>query len=326
MSARTDWVRQADLLSLRIFLSAIEDGQIGLAASREHLVASAATKRIQELENLAGVQLLVRTAKGVKASAAGEVLAAHARTVFATLEAAQADMSRFANGDRGIVIVGSLRWVIRANLAQEIASFGRSHPGVSVRLREEPGTPVVLQSLAQGAIDVAVIIQLPGLDTTGADLACFRRDQLVAVLPEGHALEGRTSLRFHELLDDEFIGFAPPAPLMPALHKIAQGIGREIKVKFAAQSVEVAYSFVRAGLGVAIMPMCTLPPDIESVTAVPVDEAWAQCDMCIATARGRPLKPPVEAFIAHLRSGLEAMAAPKAITSRMEKSTFSMIN
>lgn len=295
-----DWVRQVDLLTLRIFLSAIEGGQIGLAAAREHIVASAATKRIQELENLAGVQLLVRTPKGVHASAAGEVLAAHARAIFGTLDAAHADISKFARGDRGTVIVGSLRWVIRAHLAQEIASFGRTHPGVSVQLREESGTPVVLQSLAQGAIDVAVIIELPGLDTRDVDLVRFRNDQLVAVLPEGHWLATRSQLAFRELLDEELIGFAPPAPLTPALQQIAREMGCTVRVKFAAQSVEVAYSFVQAGLGVTILPSCTLPPDLESVTAVPLDEPWARCDLSVATARGRPLRPETDAFIAHL--------------------------
>jgi DNA-binding transcriptional LysR family regulator len=300
MTASTDWIRQVDLLTLKIFLCAIEDGQIGRAAAREHLVPSAATKRIQDLENLAGVQLLVRTPKGVRASCAGEVLATHARGVLATLEAAQADMSRFAHGERGTVIVGSLRWVIRAHLAQEIASFGRMHPGIAVQLREEPGTPVVLRALTDGTLDVAVIIQLPGLDVQDVHLERFRSDQLMAVLPQGHRFSGRSRLKYAELLEEELIAFAAPAPLTPALHALAREIGLELRVKFAAQSVEVAYSFVLAGLGATILPSCTLPPDLGAVSAVPLDESWARCDMSVATARGLPVRPAADLFIAHL--------------------------
>ena len=58
-------VRRVDLFSLKLFLTAIEEGQIGRAAAREYIAPSAATKRIQDLEDLAGVKLFDRNAKGV---------------------------------------------------------------------------------------------------------------------------------------------------------------------------------------------------------------------------------------------------------------------
>jgi DNA-binding transcriptional LysR family regulator len=64
-------VRRIDLFTLKLFLSTVEEGQIGRAAVREHIVASAATKRIQDLEELAGLRLLDRNPKGVVPSAAG---------------------------------------------------------------------------------------------------------------------------------------------------------------------------------------------------------------------------------------------------------------
>ena len=72
---RLHLIRQVDLFTLRLFLSAIEEQQIGRAAIRENIAASTATKRIQDLEEIAGVRLLERTPKGVSASPAGAVLA-----------------------------------------------------------------------------------------------------------------------------------------------------------------------------------------------------------------------------------------------------------
>jgi Bacterial regulatory helix-turn-helix protein, lysR family len=53
-----------DPLSLRLFVSVVEDGTIAAAATREHIAAAAVSKLISELEDLLGVQLLVRTNKG----------------------------------------------------------------------------------------------------------------------------------------------------------------------------------------------------------------------------------------------------------------------
>jgi DNA-binding transcriptional LysR family regulator len=300
VSSPRDWIRQLDLLTLKIFLSAIEDGQIGRAAAREHLVASAATKRIQELESLAGIELLRRTAKGVSTSPAGEIFATHARSIFATLEVLRMEMAEFASGSRGSVVVSSLRWLIRAHIAQEIVAFAKTHAGVSVELREEPGTPDVSLDVIQGIADLGVVINVPGFNSEDLDVIPFRTDRLVAVLPVDHRLSNRQQLTFGEVLDEEFIGFSPPAPMMPALHNLARRQGREIKLKFSAQSVEVALSFVQAGLGVSILPACTIFPYETQVVAVAIDETWVECDISLITSKGRSLKPATRAFIAHL--------------------------
>src|SRR2546426_12788046 len=68
------FLKRADLLTLKLFLSAIEERQIGRAAERENLVPSAATRRIHELDDLAGPRLPHRSAKGAVSTPAGEAL------------------------------------------------------------------------------------------------------------------------------------------------------------------------------------------------------------------------------------------------------------
>lgn len=300
MTVKSTWIRQVDLLSLRIFLAAIDHGQIARAALQENLVASAATKRIQELESLAGVELLKRSPNGVVPSPAGRILADHARSIMATLEALRCDMSDFESGGRGAVTVSSLRWVIQPHMALKIAAFNRNSPGVSLELREETGTPQVIQSLLQGTADLAVFITLPGLELDQFELVKFRKERLVAVVPTEHRLATLPSLRFEDLLTEDFIGFAPPAPLMPALQDLAIRSGGELRLKLSAQSVEVAQSFVRAGLGVTILPGSTLLPETPGILPVYLDESWAACDIVIATVKGRKLRPAAKAFQAHL--------------------------
>ena len=54
-----------DPVSLKLFVSIVEEGTIAGAADREHIAASAVSKRVSELEETLRTQLLRRTNKGV---------------------------------------------------------------------------------------------------------------------------------------------------------------------------------------------------------------------------------------------------------------------
>ena len=88
-------VRRVDLFTLNLFLAAIEEGQICRAAAREHIAPSAATRRIQELEEIVGVRLVDRTAKGVVPSQAGLALSRHIRVLLGTLDDIRRDLTAF---------------------------------------------------------------------------------------------------------------------------------------------------------------------------------------------------------------------------------------
>src|ERR1700758_4417112 len=108
---RLHLIRQVDLFTLRLFLSAVEEQQIGRAAIRENIAASTATKRIQDLEDIAGVELLERNPKGVVPTPAGEVLVRYIRMIFGNLDSMRAEIAAFSEGIRGELTVASARTI-----------------------------------------------------------------------------------------------------------------------------------------------------------------------------------------------------------------------
>jgi DNA-binding transcriptional LysR family regulator len=68
-----------DPLSLRLFVSVVEEGTIAAAAAREHIAAAAVSKRLSELEDQLNTQLLTRSNKGIVVTAAGVALLDMAR-------------------------------------------------------------------------------------------------------------------------------------------------------------------------------------------------------------------------------------------------------
>ncbi len=93
---RLHLIRQVDLFTLRIFLSAVEEGQLSLAAVRENVSASTATKRIHDLEGIAGLPLLERGPKGVAPTPAGTVLAHHVQAIFDRLDRVRSEIAEFS--------------------------------------------------------------------------------------------------------------------------------------------------------------------------------------------------------------------------------------
>ena len=66
--------RKFDLTSLQLFVAVCECKSIAQAAEVENITASAISKRVTQLEQLAGAPLVVRTRSGVAPTKAGNTL------------------------------------------------------------------------------------------------------------------------------------------------------------------------------------------------------------------------------------------------------------
>jgi len=296
---RLHLIRQVDLFTLRLFLSAVEEQQIGRAAIRENIAASTATKRIQDFEEIAGIQLLERTPKGVAPTAAGEVVVRYIRKLFADLDEMRGEVAAFSEGLRGEVFIASARSIIVPFLGRELGDFARDYPQVDLVVRELENSAIV-QAVAQGDADIGVFAVVPGLDLSGINTAPYRTDRLVAVVPDAHPLATRASVSFQDLMSENLI-------VVAAMHagfaNAARKLGCEYKPKYSVRSTGVAISLTQARLGVTVQPECTVSlTPIDGVVAVPIVDSWARRIVQIATPRERSLGPAARAMLAQLMS------------------------
>ncbi|MCC6198490.1 MAG: LysR family transcriptional regulator [Burkholderiales bacterium] len=311
---RLHLIRQVDLFTLRLFLSAVEEQQIGLAAIRENIAASTATKRIQDLEEIAGVRLLERTPKGVVPSPAGEVLARYIRTIFSQLDDMRAEIASFTEGMRGEVTIASARSIIAPFLARELGDYARDFPLVDLVVLEVENATIV-QAVAVGEADIGVFATAPGLDLTGLDVVPYRKDRMVAVVPSQHPLAERQSVSFEDLLRENLIVVDA---MLGTFGAAARRLGREFKPKYGIKSAGVAMSLVQAGLGVTVLPECLVGGEVfdrdlfDRVVAVAFAERWANRVISIAAAHGRILSPPVRALMKQL------LDRPRGATAQQE--------
>src|SRR5271168_756869 len=101
--------RAMELRHLRYFVAVAEEGSLTLAAERRlHTAQPSLSRQIRDLEYEVGVQLLVRSAKGVELTDAGRVFLDHARLTLAQAEATLVAARRAAKPDKPTFAVGFL--------------------------------------------------------------------------------------------------------------------------------------------------------------------------------------------------------------------------
>ena len=135
----------------------------------------------------------------------------------------------------------------------------------------------------------------------GASVREFRSEQLVAVVPRGHALTGREQCALIDLNDAGLIGLRPTSPLMVHLRKTAETEGYQLQFASEVTTNESARAMVKAGLGVSIQPRGVLDlEDYERISLIPLTHSWARRRVYLAVQCRQPLSDAVKALVAQL--------------------------
>ena len=166
------------------YLVAVADSPtFAVAASSLGVTTSALSQGLAELERRIGVALFERVGRRqVLREEASEVLA-YARRVVADT----GDLARWAaavrSGASGRLRVGMIDAAAVHHCAAALRAYRRSHPEVDLRLRVAPSGEL-LDQLAAGALDAAVVVEPPAPDGT-LELDVLLEEPLVVVPAEG---------------------------------------------------------------------------------------------------------------------------------------------
>lgn len=271
-----------DLVTLRLFVAAVETKSLGKAALREHLVPSAVSKRINSLEQSLGVVLLKRHAGGVEPTAAGLELAGHARNALLTLDRARGSMSRYADGSRGEVHLFSNTSAMVRGLPQQLGEFSARNPSVTIFL-EEHRSPQIVNAVRDGAADFGICSALTPIE--GLRLFPYKSARLMVITPTVHPLARRRKIGFGDTLEYDYIGWQERDSMLALLSGVAGKMNRQLKIRIKAGSLESLRQCVEAGLGIAIIPEYSVQRHVRSmhVRAIPLTDSWARVQLNICT-------------------------------------------
>ena len=114
---------------LRILRAVADHRTVTAAASALYLTPSAVSQQLTALEQETGHALLIRSGKGVRLTAAGEILLSHTNAVLAQLERAEAELAAYAGAPRATVTVAAFATGIAQVVAPAIGRLAADAPG-----------------------------------------------------------------------------------------------------------------------------------------------------------------------------------------------------
>jgi DNA-binding transcriptional LysR family regulator len=196
-----------ELRHLRTFVTVAEDGSLTRAAPRLGLTQSAVSRQIRTLERITGGPLLVRAARGVTTTGAGEILKREAAAALAVCREATERTRYSARGVRGRCIFGVVPTAMIPALAPTLLhELSTRLPGLEVVV-EEMASNLQARALGNGAIDIGIAHDFPGLiDTPGIVSAPMVDDTLeYALVATSHPLASRSSVTLQDLAADPFL-------------------------------------------------------------------------------------------------------------------------
>jgi DNA-binding transcriptional LysR family regulator len=175
----------ADLRELRVFVAVAENLSFTRAAEGLHFTQQTVSKTIRDLEAELGVELLERTSREVRLTAAGEALLEPARETLRQAEAAFEAVRAVAGGRAGTVTVGFSPAVGPAARAAVVEAL-RADSERSVSARDlRPGE--LRDALRDRVVDVAVAV-VSGTTGPGIDRTDLRPGQMQVHVPDDHRL------------------------------------------------------------------------------------------------------------------------------------------
>lgn len=285
-----------DLTTLELFLCTVEQGSIAGAAEVKAIVPSAVSRRISDLEHRLGTALLYRLPKGVEPTDAGQALARHARNLLRLTDRMEAEMSEFSEGVRGHVRIVANTSAITQFLPGDLSAFKTENPEIRIALREDTSERAV-HDVSEGFADIALFSEV--VNPGNLEVFPYRRDQLVVVAPKGHALAGRGKIKFSETLTYPHVGLQPGSSLLAHLEQIAEDAEQAINFAVQVTSFDGVRRMVESGLGIAILPVGSLPSKNE-LEIVPLVDKWAHRHLLVGVREASALPKVVGKLLKNL--------------------------
>lgn len=280
-----------------------ETGNIARAGEKASIVPSAISKRLAQLEDTVGTALLVRKRHGVAPTAAGQTLLEHARTILDSAARIERDMESYASGVRGQVRILASVSAMSESLADDVASFLQmpGHHDIQVDM-EERVSPEIVRGVRDGSASLGVCWD--ATDPAPLQARTYRTDRLCMVVPAGHPLASKKSVRFAQTLDYEHVSLPVNSAVNVMLQREAAQLGRKLVHRVVVSSFEAALRVVRAGLAISVVPFEVADnyTQANGLKIVPLAEPWAERRFVICFRDAQALSPAAQLLVEHLVS------------------------
>ncbi|KUN67942.1 LysR family transcriptional regulator [Streptomyces griseorubiginosus] len=241
---------------LQYFVAVAETRHFTRAAETVHVAQPSLSQQIRALERELGADLFLRARGNITLTDAGEALLPLARRILADADTARHEVQELVQLRSGRIRMGATPSLCTGLLPDVLRAFHDRYPGIRLMI-EEGGSHDLVRLLARGALDLAlVVLPLPTPSPALTTVELLREDLVVVSSPEGPAPggPGRRTVRVADLESAPLVMFRHGYDLRELTVAACRAEGFEPDFAVEGGEMDAVLGFVRAGLGVAVVP------------------------------------------------------------------------
>ena len=239
---------EMNILKYMAFIKTAEYGSFTKAAEVLHYSQSGISRMIGDLEKEWRVTLLERSRWGVSLTSDGSRLLARAQKLCEEYRKLQMEVDDLHGVQSGLIRIGTFSSVATHWLPNIIKAFQKDHPNIDYELLLGDYAEIE-EWIAEGRVDCG-FVRLPA--RPAFETIPLARDDLLAVLPEGHPLAESERVPASALCSEPFILLERGA--RTDVTEIFEREGLSPRVRFTTWDNYAIMSMVESGLGISILP------------------------------------------------------------------------
>ena len=283
-----------NLLKYMAFVKTVEYGSFTKASEILNYSQSGISRMINDLETEWKVTLLERSKMGVKLTSDGLKLLPRAIAIVGEYEKLQMEVDALNGLQSGIIRIGTFSSVATHWLPNIIKEFQKDYPNIDYELLLGDYTEIE-EWIHTGRVDLG-FLRLPTLPEFETHF--LEKDELMAIIPEGHRYADSDLFPVKALCDEPFMllekGEKSEISAIFERHNLTP------KVHFTTWDDYAVMSMVESGLGISILPNLILKRIPYRIVAKPLTVP-AYRDIGIALKSSKTASLAVRRFMEYLQ-------------------------
>jgi len=292
-------------------------GSIRSAAARLNVSPSAVSRQILNLETEYGMPLFERLPRGVRLTAAGEVLLNRVRRWRQDQEKERRQLQEMQGLRRGHVTVGLMECLAADFVPRVFAGIQHKFRGITLDAIVG-GTEQIAKDVSAGEIDIAIAFNMPARREIKEVWSI--KEAIGAVMSTTHPLAARSTLKLSDCAQFPLVLPGWSLSIRPMIDSALSTAGIDPVSSITSNSIELIKAAVRWGPGIAFLTRIDVYRELAAgeLAFRPLDDYRMEPEilsLCVQTTRSvSPILALVadtsKAALAEMAEGIDTTRAP----------------
>jgi len=242
-----------ELRHLRYFLAVAEALNFTKAAALLRVAQPALSRRVQDLEDEIGVDLLKRSPRGVVLTAEGKVFLDKTRHILKLADESVEQVRALARGEEGELHIGYAPAPTVEILPPALAAFQKAFPRVRVLLHDFSEQELI-EGLRSGRLELALMPRGTGSQSVGLEFETLRSYPICVAVAPTHRFARLKTITLEMVATEAMIGFNRKdyPEYYVGLDRIFEPLGIKPRIVVECDSSSSLITEIETGRGVAI--------------------------------------------------------------------------